>query len=375
MTLLEKTIQEIRPVDPRWIEGAARRQLELTKPPGSLGRLEEIANRCAAIGETFELTAGHPRIVLFAADHGVCAEGVSAYPQEVTAQMVENFLRGGAAINALARAGGIELRVVDVGVARPIPSSGNLLTNAHWQGMALPHKAGGTRNFCEGPAMTEAEMNTALNTGIELARDAADEGCDLLGFGEMGIGNTTSASAIATALTGQPVEAVAGRGTGADDECLARKLSAIERGLALHADRLYRGSEMAGDKIACPTNACPTEILRCVGGFEIAAMCGFCLGAASRRIPVLTDGFIATAAAALAVQLCPALSGYLFAAHRSTEPGHAHLLALIAQEPLLDLRMRLGEGTGVALAMKVMQAAIAAFTEMATFASAGVSNK
>jgi nicotinate-nucleotide--dimethylbenzimidazole phosphoribosyltransferase len=418
MTLLEKTIQEIRPIDPSWIEAAARRQLELTKPPGSLGRLEEIANRCAAIRETIELTAGHPRIVLFAGDHGVCAEGVSAYPQEVTAQMVANFLRGGAAINALARAGGLELKVVDVGVAAALASATRQATRSPAPHELISRRVGpGTRNFCEEPAMTEAEMNAALDTGIELARDAADEGCDLLGFGEMGIGNTTSASAIAAILTGRPVEAVVGRGTGADEECLARKRSAIERGLALHADRLYSQREMAGDKIAGPTEpagdkiagltreradegvgrspggpphivknwpgwqlagdkiACPTEILQCVGGFEIAAMCGFCLGAASRRIPVLTDGFIATAAAALAVQLCPALSGYLFAAHRSTEPGHAHLLALIEQEPLLDLGMRLGEGTGVALAMKLMQAAIAAFTEMATFASAGVSNK
>jgi nicotinate-nucleotide--dimethylbenzimidazole phosphoribosyltransferase len=375
MTLLEKTIHEIHAIDPRWIEAAVRRQLELTKPPGSLGRLEEIANRCVAIRESLELTASHPRIVLFAADHGVCAEGVSAYPQEVTAQMVENFLGGGAAINALARAGGIELKVVDVGVARPIPPSIRQATRS-----PAPH--GGTRNFCEEPAMTEVEMNAALDTGIELARDAAAEGCDLLGFGEMGIGNTTSASAITAILTGQPVEAVIGRGTGADDACLDRKRKAIERALALHADRLYSRLELAGDanraqrhKRPARLIACPTEILRCVGGFEIAAMCGFCLGSASRRVPVVTDGFIATAAAALAMRLCPALSGYLFAAHRSTEPGHEHLLASIGQEPLLDLRMRLGEGTGAALAMKVMQAAIAAFTEMATFAVAGVSNK
>jgi nicotinate-nucleotide--dimethylbenzimidazole phosphoribosyltransferase len=264
MTILEKTIQEIRPIDPSWIEAAEQRQLELTKPPGSLGRLEEIANRCAAIRESLQLTAGHPRIVLFAADHGVCAEGVSAYPQEVTAQMVENFLRGGAAINALARAGGIELKVVDVGVAGAIPSS-------PWQATRSPAPQGGTRNFCEGPAMTEEEMNAALETGIDLARGAANEGCDLLGFGEMGIGNTTSASAIAAALTGQSVEAVVGRGTGADDECLARKRSAIERGLALHADRLYGRPEMAGDGLAGDINraqrherparliACPTN--------------------------------------------------------------------------------------------------------------------
>jgi nicotinate-nucleotide--dimethylbenzimidazole phosphoribosyltransferase len=350
MTLLEQTIQEIRPIDPHWVESAIRRQLELTKPPGSLGRLEEIANRCAAIRESFAVTADRPRIVLFAADHGVCAEGVSAYPQEVTAQMVLNFLHGGAAINTLARSGDIELKVVDVGVAAPLPHSDSLISR---------RIAPGTRNFCAEPAMTEAQMTAALETGIELASDSAEAGCDLLGFGEMGIGNTTSASAIAAALTGEPVEAVVGCGAGADDACMARKHSAIRRALALHADSL-------GD---------PLGILRCVGGFEIAAMCGFCLGAAARRVPVVMDGFIATAAAVLAMRICPASSGYLLASHRSVEPGHAYLLAILGQEPLLSLGMRLGEGTGAALAMNLIQAAVAAFTGMATFASAGVTNK
>ena len=350
MKLLEKTILQIRPLDPRWIHLASERQLELTKPPGSLGRLEEIANRCAAIRESFELTVSRPRIVLFAADHGVCAEGVSAYPQQVTAQMVLNFLEGGAAINALARAGEIELKVVDAGVATPLPFSTELISR---------RAAPGTRNFCEEPAMTEAEMTVALETGIELARDSVVAGCDLLGFGEMGIGNTTSASAIAAALTREPIESVVGCGAGADDACLARKRSAIQRALTKHAENL--GS--------------PLGILRCVGGFEIAAMCGFCLGAAASRVPVVTDGFIATAAAALAVRHCSSSSGYLFASHLSAEPGHAHLLAVLQQDPLLQLGMRLGEGTGAALAMNIIQAAIAAFTQMATFRSAGVSNK
>jgi nicotinate-nucleotide--dimethylbenzimidazole phosphoribosyltransferase len=348
--LLEKTIQAIRPVDASWIDAASRRQLELTKPPGSLGRLEEVANRCAAIRESLQLTADRPRIVLFAADHGVCAEGVSAYPQAVTAQMVLNFLRGGAAINAIARAGGIELKVVDCGVVTPIPYSSELLSR---------RAASGTRNFCEQPAMTEAEMSAALTTGIELACDSAATGCDLLGFGEMGIGNTTSASAIAAALTREPVESVVGCGTGADEARMARKRAAVRRGLSLHADSLGE----------------PLGILRCLGGLEIAAMCGFCLGAAAHRVPVVMDGFIATAAAALAVDLCPAMSGYLFASHCSVEPGHAYLLRRLEQEPLLRLGMRLGEGTGAALAMQIMQAAIAAFTGMATFGSAGVSNK
>jgi len=350
MNLLEKTLQQIHPIDPSWMDAAARRQLELTKPPGSLGRLEEIANRCAAIRESFELTANHPRIVLFAADHGVCTEGVSPYPQEVTAQMVLNFLRGGAAINALARAGNIELKIVDMGVAITLPPSSELISR---------RAAPGTRNFCEEPAMTGAEMYAALETGIELAYESVLAGCDLLGFGEMGIGNTTSASAIAAALAGEPVEAVTGRGTGAGDECLARKHSAIRRALAIHGDQFQT----------------PLGILRCVGGLEIAGMCGFCLGAAARCLPVVTDGFIATTAAALAVRLSPSSSGYLFASHRSTEPGHAYLLAMLEQAPLLDLGMRLGEGTGAALAMNLIQAAVAAFTGMATFATAGVSNK
>jgi nicotinate-nucleotide--dimethylbenzimidazole phosphoribosyltransferase len=264
--------------------------------------------------------------------------------------MVANFLRGGAAINALATAGGIELKVADLGVASPIPLMAGLISR---------RAATGTRNFCQESAMSEAQMRQAIESGTDLAFEAVSEGCDLLGFGEMGIGNTTSASAIAAALTGASVEATVGRGAGADDACLARKRSAIERALVLHKDQL---TDHFG-------------ILRCVGGFEIAGMCGFCLGAAARRTPVVTDGFIATAAAALAVRICPAAAGYLFAAHKSAEPGHACLLEIIGQRPLLDLEMRLGEGTGAALAIKIIQAAIAAFTGMATFASAGVSDR
>jgi len=207
--------------------------------------------------------------------------------------------------------------------------------------------------------MTDGERDAALETGIELANDAVTAGCDLLGFGEMGIGNTTCASAITAAITGQSADTVVGRGTGADDACMERKRSAVDRALSLHSAGLDD----------------PLGILRCIGGFEIAAMCGFCIGSAARRVPVVTDGFIATAAAALAVRLCPSVSGYLFASHRSVEPGHAHLLALLRQTPLLDLGMRLGEGTGAALAIQLMQAAVAAFTRMATFASAGVANK
>ncbi|MBV9762824.1 MAG: nicotinate-nucleotide--dimethylbenzimidazole phosphoribosyltransferase [Acidobacteriaceae bacterium] len=347
---IEETIAAICAVDGRWVEAARRRQLQLTKPPGSLGRLEEVANRCAGIRESLEVTAGRPRIALFAGDHGVCAEGVSPYPQTVTAQMVSNFLQGGAAINAIAEACGIELVVVDAGVAAELPVSSELLIRS---------AGAGTRNFCEEPAMTEEQMKAAMAAGIEVAGEAARAGRDVLGFGEMGIGNTTSASAIAAALTGEPVEALVGRGTGADEGCMARKRSAVERGLARH------GAEL-GDA---------QGILRCLGGFEIAAMCGFCLGAAAHRVPVAMDGFIATAAAALAVEISPRVADYLFASHCSAEPGHARLLARLGQEPLLRLEMRLGEGTGAALAIKIMQAAIAAFTRMATFETAGISNR
>lgn len=350
MSLLEEILSEITPVNASWIEASRSRQLQLTKPPGSLGRLEEIANRCAAIRESFAPLGNRARIVLFAADHGVCAEGVSAYPQVVTAQMVLNFLKGGAAINAFSRVGNIDLRVVDIGVASALPASAGLISR---------RVAPGTRNFCNEPAMTQGEMTTALEVGIEMALEAAESGYDLLGFGEMGIGNTTAASAIAAALTKLPVEQVLGPGAGADEACMARKQRAISRALARHASRLET----------------PLGILMAIGGLEIAGMCGFCLGAAARRVPIVVDGFIATAAAALAVKLCPAVSDYLFASHLSSERGHRPLLAVIGQGPLYDFQMRLGEGTGAALAITILRSSMEALTGMATFASAGVANK
>ncbi len=348
--IFRETVQKIRPIDPCLLEQAAERQRHLTKPEGSLGRLEEVANRCFAIFGGLTFSVSKARIVIFAGDHGVCAEGVNPYPQAVTTQMVLNYLHGGAAINCLARTGDIELKIVDVGVIGPLPPSPDLISR---------NVAHGTRNFCDGPAMTRDEAYAALRVGIDMANDAVADGCMLLGFGEMGIGNTTPASAIAAVLTGRPVREVVGRGTGADDVCLRRKISAIERGLALHREHLKA----------------PIDILANIGGLEIAAMCGFCLGAAANRCPVLTDGLIATSAAALAVQIQPAVRDYLFAAHASTEPGHAPLFELIGHQPLLNLGLRLGEGTGVALAMKVVQAAASAFNEMATFESAEVSAK
>ena len=349
--LIETTLKRIEPIDPRWIARAQQRQLQLTKPPGSLGRLEEIANRLAAIQQTLSPLVNQARIVLFAADHGVCAEGVNPYPQSVTAQMVSNFLRGGAAINALARVADADLRIVDVGIASTI---------THPDGLIRRSIALGTRNFCKEPAMSREQAVEAICVGIEMGNDAVSEGCNLLGIGEMGIGNTTSASALTAVLTGLPPAAVVGRGTGADDACMERKISAIERSLALHK--------------ATKTNLHDTlEALAQLGGFEIAALCGICLSGAANRCAVVVDGFIATVAATLAVRLNNNVGEYLIAAHCSTEPGHRPLLNAIGQRPLLDLQMRLGEGTGAALAIPIIRAAVEAFTRMATFESAGVS--
>jgi nicotinate-nucleotide--dimethylbenzimidazole phosphoribosyltransferase len=346
---LAAILERIQPVDPRWIEQARARQLQLTKPPGSLGRLEEIANRLVAIQETLTPSVKHARIVLFAGDHGVCAEGVSPYPQAVTAQMVVNFLRGGAGINALARAAGVELEVVDAGVANDIPETAGLIRRAI---------ARGTNNFCQEPAMTREQAVASLLLGIEMAERAVAEGCTLVGTGEMGIGNTTAASALTATLTGLEAASVVGCGAAADEACMARKRSAVERAVTLHADHIGE----------------PLDLLARLGGFEIGAMCGFSLGAAANRCAVLVDGFIATAAAALATRFSGSVRDYFFAAHRSTEPGHAPLLEIIGHRPLFDLDMRLGEATGAALAIPVVRAAVEAFTGMATFESAGVSD-
>jgi nicotinate-nucleotide--dimethylbenzimidazole phosphoribosyltransferase len=344
---LAAVLERIVPVDAQWLDRARARQLPLTKPPGSLGRLEEIANRLAAIQGVLSPSVERARIVLFAADHGVCAEGVNPYPQAVTAQMVSNFLRGGAAINALARIAGAELEIVDAGVAYDIPEIAGLIRRPI---------ARGTNNFCLGPAMTRDQASAALTLGIESAARAVHDGCRLVGIGEMGIGNTTAASALTAALTGLPPATVTGYGTGADEACLARKRSAVERAVDLHR----------------PAITDPLDMLARLGGFEIGAMCGICLGAAANRCAVLVDGFIATAAAVLATRFADAVRDYLFAAHRSTEPGHAPLLAQIGLRPLLDLEMRLGEGTGAALAIPIVRSAVEAFTRMATFESAGV---
>ena len=347
---IAQVCRQIDPIDQKWLSAARERQLTLTKPPCSLGRLEEIANRLAAIQRTVTPRIRGKRIYVVAGDHGVTAEGVSAYPREVTAQMVDNFLRGGAAINVLTRSGGIEVRIVDASVDAD-------LTNR--EGLIHAKTMRGTANFAVGPAMTRAEAEACVAAGIELARVSASDGIDLLGIGEMGIGNTTAASAITSALLALDPETVTGRGTGIDDEALVHKIGVIRRAIEINE----------------PDASDPLDVLAKVGGAEIAAMTGIVLGASANRLPVVVDGFISSAAAALAVALEANARDYLFTGHRSVERGHAALIDFIGDPPLLDLGMRLGEGTGAALAMHVIEAAAKLLSEMATFAGAGVSNK
>jgi nicotinate-nucleotide--dimethylbenzimidazole phosphoribosyltransferase len=325
----------------------AQRHLDaLTKPPGSLGRLEELAVRMVALtGRPPSIAA--PVIFTFAADHGVVAEGVSAYPQSVTAQMVENFLRRGAAVNVLAHQAGARVVVADFGVATPLGEPA---------GLVVRRIAAGTQSMTLGPAMTRAQAVEAVEAGATLAEEAIAAGADLIGTGEMGIGNTTAASAITAAITGAPADAVTGRGTGVDDAGRARKVAVVRRALEVNA----------------PDAADGLDVLAKVGGFEIAGLVGVILAGAAHRVPIALDGFITGAAALLAVALAPDARHALFASHRSAEPGHALALRHLGLEPYLALDMRLGEGTGAALFVPLARAAAAIYAEMATFKSAGV---
>lgn len=345
---VHKVIAAVPLLRQEWYERATEQLNRLTKPLGSLGRLEEIAARIVAIREDPRPDCSKKVIFTLAADHGVTEEGVSAYPKAVTRQMVANFLSGGAAINVLCRQFGIDVRVVDIGVDGDVSELANLVRKK---------VAHGTKNMACGPAMSTAEMFGAIDAGIELASEASESGYTLIGTGEMGIGNTTAASAITAILTGRSAANVTGRGAGLDDAGLRHKIQVIERAIvANHPD--------ASD---------PLQVLQTVGGLEIAGLTGLILGGAARRISIVVDGFISSAAAAIACALQPRVRQFLFAAHRSTEPGHEALLKFIGQAPLLDLSMRLGEGTGAALGMALIEAAIKLLNEMATFSSAGVS--
>jgi nicotinate-nucleotide--dimethylbenzimidazole phosphoribosyltransferase len=349
MTLAE-TLKEIRPLD-RSIESAAQERLDsLTKPHGSLGKLEELARRIAVIQGRVPPRLGRKILFVFAADHGITHEGVSAYPREVTAQMTYNFLRGGAAINVLARHHGVETEIVDVGVDHDFTGS-----------LGLRHHKirRGTANFADGPAMTHNEAERALELGIHLAGEVAREDVFVLSAGDMGIGNTSSAAAILCAITGASPADVVGRGTGIDDTTLERKIAAIERGLE-------RNRPHAHDAL---------DVLAKLGGLEISATTGLILGAAALRIPTVLDGFVAGAAALLAQRFSPHVPDILIASHLSAEKGHRQMLEQLELTPILDLSLRLGEGTGACILMGLIEAAVKIMGEMATFKSAGVEER
>jgi len=349
-TLLETTVAQIQPLDPQLTVQAQQHLDRLTKPPGSLGRLEELARRYVAITGAVPPRLAQKAVIVFAADHGVAAEGVSAYPQEVTAQMVHNFLRGGAAINALARHAGAEVWVVDIGVAAEFPPLPGLISRK-----IRP----GTANMTRGPAMSRAEAQQCLEIGIAIADQCASDGISLVATGDMGIGNTTSSSALVALFTGTPIEEVTGYGTGIDSTTWQHKVAVIKRAVQLHAPSVHE----------------PLGWLAAVGGFEIGGIAGLILGCARHRLPVLVDGLIATAGALLAAALQPLVKEYMIAAHASVEVGQQVAWRFLGQVPLLDLHLRLGEGTGAVLAMYLVEAALHVYNDMATFDEAGVSDR
>ncbi len=349
---LTNYLNDIQPVDTAYGDEAQQRENILTKPQGSLGYLEDIAVAVAAMKRQAIPTIKRKAIFTFAGDHGVVEEGVSAFPQEVTPQMVYNFINGGAAINVLARHVDAEVIVADLGVAAQLD-----IQHSNFK----DHKVKpGTANFTKGPAMSKEDAIEAIKRGITIFEEEhAKEPFDLIGTGEMGIGNTTPATAILATISGQNVENIVGRGTGVDDDGLKRKIKAINKGLETNKPNKEDG----------------LDILHKIGGFEIAGLVGVILAAAKHQIPVLIDGFISTAAALIAHTLNPITTQYMLTAHLSQEQGHKAMMKILNKRPILDLGLRLGAGTGAALAMHTVEAAIKILAQMATFADAGVSGK
>lgn len=340
----------ITPLDSS-LEPALTEKINLkTKPLGALGKLEKLALQIGKIQNTLSPVLTKPTIVVFAGDHGIAREGVSPFPQEVTWQMVYNFLQGGAGINVFARQHQIAIKVVDAGV--------NYTFTPHPDLIDLK-VAPGTQSYLHAPAMSTAECDTAISRAAELVEQLHNEGCNVIGFGEMGIGNTSSAAMLMSLLCDLPLEQCIGRGTGLDDKGLEKKKAILSEAMRTQA----------------PAEKSPLEILRTFGGFEVAMICGAMLKAAELKMVVLVDGFITTAALLVAAALHPVILDYCVFAHQSNEQGHQQLLAYLKADPLLHLGMRLGEGTGAAVAYPVVQSAVAFLNEMASFASAGVSNK
>jgi nicotinate-nucleotide--dimethylbenzimidazole phosphoribosyltransferase len=349
MNALERACAEIVPPD-RAVAEQTQRLLDMkTKPRGSLGKLEQLACRVAAMRGVVKPALPNKAMVVMAGDHGVANEGVSAFPQAVTRQMLLNFAGGGAAINVLSRLAGARLIVADLGVIEPLADDSCVRSL---------RVAAGTRSFLREPAMTKEQALQALAIGVSLATELADQGVDLVGLGEMGIANTTSASALTVAFTGAPLEQVTGRGTGIDDATLVHKRDVIARSLTRHGPRF-------DDAV---------DVLASLGGFEIVGLAGLAIGCASRRVPVIVDGFISSVAALAAMRIAPLSKAYMLSSHRSVEGGHRHVLAALDLEPMFDLDLRLGEGSGAALAMQWVDAALRILNEMSTFEAAGVSD-
>ena len=350
LDIIRDTVESIEPVSSLRLKNAQIHLDSLTKPPGSLGLLEELAKRYTAIRDTDRPRINKKSVIVFAADHGVTEEGISAYPAEVTPQMVKNFLDGGAAINVLARQQSAEVLVIDIGVNHRFDPHSELLDRKI---------AFGTRNMAKEPAMTRVEAEESITIGIQLASQLAEKGVDLLATGEMGIGNTTASSAIFSLLSDLSVSEVTGRGTGIDDKTLNKKIAVIQQALDKHN----------------PNPEDPIDILAKVGGYEIGGIMGLLLGAAAKNIPIVVDGLISSAGAALAIKLNPSVKDYIFPSHRSVEPGQKVFFDLIETPPLFDLKMRLGEGTGAVLAFGLIEAAVKIYSEMATFQSAGITDR
>ena len=351
---LTEIIAGIEGVDQTFIEKARERTSQLVMPLRALGELHSIGERLCGMNRTLTPSVKKKAFLVMAGDHGITASGVSAYPQDVTGEMVKTFLRGGAGINVLSRQLGASVLVIDVGIISDMPPQDSE------EGRLIVSKvARGTQDFTKGPAMTRAEAESAILKGFEAAKGLFDRGVDLLGTGDMGIGNTSPSSAIGAVITGQPVEKMTGRGAGVDDEGLRRKSEMIKRGLEING----------------PKPDDPLDVLSKVGGFEIGAIAGAILAGAYSKTPVVIDGFISGAGALIAHGLCPTVTDYLFAGHQSEEPGHKIMLDHMGLAPILNLGMRLGEGTGAALAMHIIEAAARVIKEVLTFEQAGVSGK
>jgi nicotinate-nucleotide--dimethylbenzimidazole phosphoribosyltransferase len=352
---LEKIVKDIKPLDAEWIGKARERTSQLVMPPRALGRLHEISERLCGIRKTLKPVINHKAVLVMAGDHGVAAAGVSAFPQEVTGEMVKTFLRGGAGINAICRHVDADVWVVDMGIIpdlKPEPKDG--------QDRFLNRKvAKGTSNLAKGPAMTRQAAEESIINGFQVAAELFQNNVEILGTGDMGIGNTTPSAAIGTVITGISIDEMVGRGTGVDDQGLSRKIDAVRNGIQINQ----------------PDRKDGLDVLAKVGGFEIGGIAGCVLAGAFYSRPVVIDGFISTAGALVAHALCPQVADYMFAGHCSEESGHRAMLKYLGLEPILDLGMRLGEGTGGALAMGIMEGALRVFNEVLTFEEAGVTDK